>query len=331
MTTIKDVAKLAEVSVATVSRVLNKNGYVHSETEKRVAYAIKQLNYKPNDVARSLFKGRSKMIALLVPDIMNPFFPELARAVEDMTKQHNFTFVLCNTDDDIDKEMAYLDALKQKSVDGIIIVSSTISADNISGMGTPIVALDRILSSSLSSVTVNNYVGAKEAVQHLKAIGCKRIAHISGPENVSNAKQRLKGYLEEVQDEEWFLPSYIEQGEYHFEDAKEATKKLLTTHRDIDGLFVANDLMGVGALKAAESLGIKVPEELSIIAFDGISLGETTSPALTTMAQPIYQAGAKAAEIIIEQIENQHSFVTNEEFSVKLVERQSTKFGRSSL
>ncbi|GGF18894.1 LacI family transcriptional regulator [Halobacillus andaensis] len=325
MSTIRDVAKLAEVSVATVSRVLNGNGYVRSDTKERVAAAIKQLNYRPNDVARSLFKGRSKMIALFVPDIMNPFFPELARAVEDMTKQQGFTFVLCNTDDDLTKEMAYLDALKQKSVDGIIIVSSTMTAEYIESFDIPAVALDRIIHSNISSVTVNNREGAKEAVQYLKDIGCQRIAHVAGPEHVSNAKQRLKGYLDVVEKEEWFSSAFIEQGEYHFEGAKKATEALLTKFPEIDGLFVANDLMGVGAIKGAESLGISVPDQLSIISFDGIKLGETTSPALTTMAQPIYKIGARAAEILIHQVEQNESKTLVEEFSVKLIERDSTR------
>ncbi|ARI75632.1 LacI family DNA-binding transcriptional regulator [Halobacillus mangrovi] len=325
MATIKDVARLAEVSTATVSRVLNGNGYVHLETKERVAKAIQQLNYRPNDVARSLYKGRSKMIALFVPDIMNPFFPELARAVEDMAKQHEYTFVLCNTDDDPEKEIAYIEALKQKSLDGIVVVSSTMSGAYMKDFDLPVIALDRILHKDLSSVTVNNKEGALQAVEYLKEIGCKRIAHIAGPEHVSNAKQRLNGYLDAVKQEDWFKYSYVEQGEYHFEEAKQATQRLLEKHPEIDGLFVANDLMGVGALKAAEALGIRVPEDLSIIAFDGITLGETTTPTLTTMAQPIYKIGARAAEMLIHQIEQIEQEKQDEEFKVTLVERDSTR------
>lgn len=325
MATIKDVAKLAEVSTATVSRVLNENGYVHEETKNRVAKAIKQLNYKPNDVARSLFKGRSKMIALFIPDIMNPFFPELARAVEDMTKNHDFTFILCNTDDDIEKETAYIDALQQKSVDGLIIVSSTLTPEQLHHIQIPVVALDRKLNNGIASVTVNNREGSRQAVQYLKSLGCKKIAHIAGPEHVDNANERRRGYLDEVQNEDWFRLSLVEHGEYHYDAAKQATINLLKRHPDIDGLFVGNDLMAVGALKAAESLGVNVPADLSLIAFDGITLGETTSPSLTTMAQPIYQIGAKAAEMLIKQIEEENTLTQSEEFSVQLIKRQSTR------
>ncbi len=324
MATIKEVAKLAEVSTATVSRVLNENGYVHEETKARVAKAIQQLNYKPNDVARSLFKGRSKMIALFIPDIMNPFFPELARAVEDMTQNHDFTFILCNTDDDPLKETEYIDALQQKSVDGLIIVSSTLTPEQLHHVQIPVVALDRKLNNGVSSVTVNNREGSREAVRYLKSLGCKRIAHIAGPEYVDNAKERRDGYLDEVQHEEWFQLSMVEEGQYHYDEAKQAAMNLFSRHPDLDGLFVGNDLMAVGALKAAESMGIRVPEDLSIIAFDGITLGETTSPSLTTMAQPIYQIGAKAAEMVIKQIEYQQTQTQSEEFSVQLIEREST-------
>lgn len=328
MATIKDVAKLANVSTATVSRVLNSNGYVNHSTKVRVNEAIEKLNYRPNDVARSLFRGRSKMIALFVPDIMNPFFPELARAVEDMTNQHGYTFVLCNTDDNIEKEMTYLNALQQKSVDGIIVVSSSITNDYLNTIDTPMIALDRKLSDSLPSVTVNNRDGAREAVRHLKETGCKRIAHLCGPDYVSNTTQRMQGYLDEVKETDWFLSSYIVSGDYNFDKAMEATISLLKAHPEIDGIFVANDVMGVGALKAAAALDIRVPDELSIIGYDGIALGKTTTPSLTTMAQPIYDIGARAAEMLLQQINDPTYIPQNEEFSVQLVERQSTKIRR---
>ena len=325
MATIKDVAKVAGVSVATVSRVLNSNGYVNVDTKKRVDQAIEQLNYRPNDVARALFKGRSKMIALFVPDIMNPFFPELARAVEDITNKNGYTFVLCNTDDNLEKVLTYMDALQQKSVDGIIIVSSTITAESLKRINVPVIALDRIFSSELSTVTVDNYQGARKATEYLIGLGCQRIAHISGPINASNAKNRLQGYLDIVSDEDWFLPSYVASGSFNLQKAKDVAMELLMNHPELDGIFAANDVMGIGVMKAAESLGIHVPNDLSVIAFDGITLGEMATPSLTTMEQPIYDMGARASEMLIEQINDQTLARKNEAFSVQLVERQSTK------
>lgn len=325
MATIRDVAKLANVSTATVSRVLNNQGYVNNETRKRVNDAIKQLNYRPNDVARSLFKGRSKMIALFVPDIKNPFFPELARAVEDVTNKHNYTFVLCNTDDTPDKEITYLNGLQQKSVDGLIMVSSTISQEDIKNISVPIISLDRKFSSEVSSVTVNNRKGAEIATRYLKSIGCKRIAHICGPQSASNSMDRLKGYLDVVKHESWFLSSYVVSGDYRFQQSFEITKEMLTQHPEIDGIFVGNDLMAVGVLKATKSLKIKVPEELSIIGFDGIAIGETTTPTLTTMQQPIYKLGVRAAQILLDHINNPNHDIIQEEWDVTLIKRDSTK------
>src|SRR5690625_4044052 len=265
------------------------------------------------------------MIALFVPDIMNPFFPELARAVEDVTRGHGYTFILCNTDDDIHTDIAYLNALQQKSVDGMISVCSTITTSSIQKSKVPALALDRIVSSDLPSIWVNNRDGAREAVQYLQATGCKQIAHISGPEEVSNTALRMQGYLDEVKNEHWFKPSYIQQGEYNPDRAMEETKKLLTKHPEIDGIFVANDLMGVGVLKAAKALHIKVPDDLSVISFDGIALGEMITPSLTTMAQPIYDLGARAAEMLIKRIKNPNQKIINEEIEVELIVRESTR------
>lgn len=324
MTTIRDVAKLAEVSVATVSRVINENGYVNSQTKEKVEAAIRALDYRPNDVARSLFKGKSKMIALFVPDIMNPFFPELARAVEDITNKYGYTFILCNTDNDNEKEMTYLYALSQKSIDGIILVSNTMTSDQLNKIKLPIISLDRKTNADSISITVNNQEGATQAVQFLQKQGCQRIAHIAGPENASSARYRKQGYLNVVKNEQWFSTDYIKSGNYTIEGAYKATISLLESNPNIDGIFTANDVMGVGVLRAASSLGLKVPDDLSVIGFDGIELGETTFPSLTTMAQPIYQIGKRAAEILIEKIEKPGSVIESEEHSVQLMKREST-------
>lgn len=312
------------VSVATVSRVINKNGYVNEKTKQKVEEAIRALDYRPNDVARSLFKGKSKMIALFVPDIMNPFFPELARAVEDITNKHGYTFILCNTDNDTKKEMDYMYALLQKSIDGLILVSNTMTVSQMKDVKVPIISLDRKTSSDLVSVTVNNREGARQAIVYMKKLGCKHIAHISGPNSVSSARKRMEGYLDEVREEKWFSNNLIRAGNYSIDEAYRVTKTLLEDNPNIDGIFTANDLMAVGVLRAATSLKIKVPDDLSVIGFDGIKLGETTSPTLTTMAQPIYYIGKRAAELLIEKIERPGTVIRSEEHKVELIIREST-------
>jgi LacI family transcriptional regulator len=325
MSTMKEVAAAANVSVATVSRVLNNNGYVNEETRKKVLLAISNLDYVPNEVARSLFKKQSKTIALIVPDIKNPFFPEIARAIEDVMSSQEYTLILCNSDEKVEKEIMYLDVMKQKYVDGIIIVTSTLTPKHIEKRDIPIVALDRPISVDIPSVTVNNFEGAIQAVQHLKKIGCKKIAHIRGPRAVSNADERYEGYIEQVADEPWFCPDLVVNGNYNVLETTEATKELLTKFPDIDGIFAGNDYMAVGVLKAAEQLGIQIPEDLSLIGFDGIQLGQLTSPEITTMAQPIYELGATAAELLLEMIEGKPIPKLHQQFQVTLMNGQSTK------
>jgi LacI family transcriptional regulator len=326
MSTIKDVAAAASVSVATVSRVLNNNGYVNEDTKKRVLDAISKLNYVPNEVARSLFKKQSKTIALIVPDIKNPFFPEVARAIEDVMSSQEYTLILCNSDEKIEKEIMYLDAMKQKYVDGIIIVTSTLTPKHIEKRDIPIVALDRPISIEIPSVSVNNCDGAKQAVRYLKDIGCKKIAHIRGPHTIINADERYNGYLHEVENESWFCHDLVVNGKHNVIDTTKAAKELLSKHPDIDGIFAGNDVMAVGVLKAAEQLGIRIPEDLSVIGFDGIELCHLTSPELATMAQPIYKLGYTAAELLLEMIEGKPISKQHHQFEVTLMNGQSTSY-----
>lgn len=328
VSTIKDVANEAEVSVATVSRVINSNGYVNEETRKKVLQVIERLDYRPNAVARSLFKKQSKTIALIVPDIKNPFFPEVARAIEDVMSSKEYTLILCNSDENVDKEKKYFEEMKQKYVDGVIIVTSTLTPKYIEKNGIPIVALDRLIDKKIPSVSVDNYNGAREAVQYLKSIGCKKIAHVRGPKNVSNADERHRGYLDEVEKEAWFDPTLIINGNFNVKETTKVTKELLQKHPDIDGIFAGNDYMAVGVVKAAEQLEKSIPDELSVIGFDGIELCQLTSPEITTMAQPIYEIGAVAAELLLDMIEGKNNKILHQQLKVTLQQGQSTRSSR---
>lgn len=324
MATIRDVAMAAEVSVATVSRVMNNSGYVSEETRKKVERAVEKLNYKPNAVARSLFKKQSKTIALILPDIKNPFFPEVARGVEDLLNSREYTLLLCNSDEDIEKEINYMEMIEQKYVDGVIIVTSTLTPKHIKSAAVPVVALDRPIGENVPSVSVNNFEGARQAVRHLKSAGCKRIAHIRGPVNVINSDDRYKGYLEEVENESWFDHRYVVPGEFDVQKTAEATMRLLTENPEIDGIFAGNDYMAMGVMKAARKLGIRVPEELSVIGFDGIEMGQLTNPEMTTMAQPIYDLGKTAAELLLQIIKGKNVAKKHYEFEVELIAGQTT-------
>jgi len=324
LTTIKDVASFANVSVATVSRVLNNKGNVKRETKLQVEKAIKYLNYSPNDLARNLFTGNSKMIALLIPDITNPFFPELASSIESAANEHGYTLILCNTAGNQSKELTYLSALRRKCVDGIVLVSNTLDSKQILESGIPTVVLDRETDFDITSITVNNYEGGKQAVRFLKDIGCDKIAHIAGSDNISSTKNRKKGYIEMIKEDPWIIENLIVPGGYSAKESFKSTIKILTTHPDINGIFASNDVMAVGVLEAVKSLDISVPKDLAIIGFDGIELGEITTPTITTMSQPITAMGRKAVDLLIKKMQYKNDEISSEVFQVELIKREST-------
>lgn len=322
--TIKDVAKHAGVSVATISRVLNNKGYVGAATRKKVEESIKELDYRPNEVARSLFKKQSKTIGLIVPDIMNPYFPELARAVEDIAVQLGYNVILCNSDENAEKELRYLEVLQQKYIDGIIVASNTLDAQTIFDLKIPVVSLDREISKDIPTIVVDNIKGAKKATLYLQKKGYQKIAHISGPHNIINANERTAGYREVVSNKPWFKESYISNGHYKMEAATDATLKLLALHPEIDGIFAANDTMAIGVMKAVHQLGLKIPEDIAVIGFDGIALSKAVTPELTTIEQPMYELGETAARMLIGLVEGKPLEKNYFKFDVNLLERDST-------
>lgn len=301
MATIKDVAKHANVSVATVSRYLNKKGYVSKEAEQKVKEAIAALNYKPNSVARSLYHKTSKMLGLVIPDITNPFFPELARAVEDVALTYGYTVVICNTDEDIDKEKHYIEALKSKYVDGLIIATHELDEKDYLDLDLPLVMLDRTIGETIPSVRSNNREGAKLGANYLIERGCRFIAHIHGPLTIRTAYDRYLGFKDIVNQDQ--TRHEIVESAFDIDESKQKTLKLLREYPEIDGIFTSSDVMAAGALKAAQSLGLRVPEDIQIIGFDGIPLGEMLIPSLTTVSQPIYKMGTLASRLLIKQIE----------------------------
>lgn len=328
MATIKDVSKLAGVSVATVSRVLNQNGYVHTDTEQKVLKAIKALNYTPNFVARSLSNKKTSTVGLLVPDITNPFFPELARAVEDVMQLYGYTVILCNSDESTAKEKQYIEILKQKYIDGLIVASNALSIEDVREFDMPVVVVDRMVEGdTIPTVMSDNRQGARMATEFLLGQGCRKIAHIRGPEHLLNAEERCQGYLDIVQHVDWFDRSLIISGKYEMKQAMEATLELLTLHPDVDGIFAGNDMMAIGAMRAVQVLGRTIPYEIEIVGYDGIALGEIVFPELTTIAQPIYDMGALAARMLIKQIEKQPLDLLHYRLDVQLVERGTTRKG----
>jgi LacI family transcriptional regulator len=322
MATIRDVAKLAGVSVATVSRVLNNQGYVHEDTRKNVKRAIQSLNYQPNAVARSLFKKTSKTIGFIIPDITNPFFPQLVKTVEETLSKAGYTILLFNSGEQLENELKLIELMISKYVDGIIIVSNTIKKEHLINVKVPIVALDRVISKDIPSISLNNYKGAREAVRYLISKGCSHIAHLQGPKDIHVADERLRGYINELEKNK--MSKYIFTGNYDLKTSMESTIKLLSEHPEVDGVFAGNDIMAVGAIKAITTLGLQIPNEIKVIGFDGIEWGIAITPELTTMEQPIYTLGEKSVELLLELMKGTYTGQKHYVFNAQLIERSST-------
>lgn len=323
MANIRDVAKQAGVSVATVSRYLNKKGYVGKASKEVIEQTIKALNYKPSLVARSLSTKQTKYIGLIIPDIMNPFFPELARAVEDMALSHGYTVVLCNSDEKAEKELHYIETLKQKYIAGFIITTSRLDALHYESLDLPVVALDRMIHESIPTVSSDNKEGAYIGTKHLIEQGCRHIVCLRGPKGVGPADDRLAGFIKAVSGND--IHTEIVNCPFQFEAAEKITKELLKEQPNVDGIFASSDVSAAGALKAAYSLGIPVPEQLQIIGFDNINLSEMMTPGLTTVAQDVYKMGALATQILIKMIENLPIEHKKVQVPVKLIKRGTTR------
>jgi LacI family transcriptional regulator len=293
-----DVARLAGVTPAVVSYVTNGSHPVSTETRARVVAAIEQLGYRPNAIARSLAKARSDTLGLLLPDSSNPYFAELSSAIEDAAFDAGYAVLLGNGADDVEREIAYVRNFLDHRVDGVIVCPSNDADhvfDELVEAGVPTVTTDRVgRDSAVPSVVVDNRAGAREATRHLIEHGRRVIACVSGGADTLPGQARVAGWHDALgaaglvaEDE---LLSFVD---FSAESGWRATRELLALRPDIEGLFVASDLQAVGALRALADSGRRAGDDVAVVGFDGIRLGEYISPRLTTAAQP-FTAIAKA-------------------------------------
>lgn len=306
MVTVYDVAQRAGVSIATVSRALNNRSRISAETRQRILAVAAELGYEPNDVARSLVGMATQTIALLLPDIANPFFPELVKAVQAVADQRGHLLLLCPNSDDEDKALRDLAMLRRKKVDGLILVAGALSGERFApaAAGLPAVVMDRKIAVPDSVlVAVDHRAGARQATEHLLALGHRRIAHVAGPPHLAVSAERRQGWTEALRaagvDPE---TCPVVQGDFLEDGGWSAGQALLTQRHRFTAVFAANDLTAIGLLAAFTEHGVRVPQDVSIIGFDGIHLAAYTSPALTTVAQPIPELGRRAAELLLDRL-----------------------------
>ena len=304
---IYDVARESGVSVFTVSAVVNKKSHVGKKLRERVEAAIRKLNYRPNLVARSLAKQRTHTIGMIVPDIANPFFPMVVRGAEDAAQKHGYNLLLCNSDDSLDKEENAIELLLSKRVDGILLTKAAEDfrppiRQMIKEVNVPFVLVMRTYPKlTKDAVITDDYRGAYDAVCHLARAGRRRIGLISGPLKVSNAMARWEGFHDALKAQGLpFEKDLVVEGDYRIESGFRAGHALLS-HRP-DGIYVANHLMTVGLLKAAEEMGLNCPEDFGLVSFDDYPWLGVFRPRLTTVELPKHQLGSEAAELLIERI-----------------------------
>lgn len=330
--TIKDIARLADVSTATVSKVVNgKDEKISAATRMRVIKIIEDVGYVPNRIASSMVTKKTKTLGLIIPDIANPFFPELARGAEDLANKEGYTLILCNSDNSLEKEDAYIDMLQEKMVDGIIFTASSSRTEVSSALKRvriPVITVDRDIDGlkSQKKIVVDNEVGAYEAVTHMIDRGYKRIYHISGPMTSKPAQQRYKGYLR-AHEEKGLNPfeNHLLSGTYTGDWGFKSVEKLISQKAQFDGIFCGNDLIALGALKALHSQNIKVPERVGLVGYDDIYMAQMVTPELTTVNQPNYEMGYQAAQMLVGMIQGKTVKSNKDALKTKLVVRGTTR------
>jgi DNA-binding LacI/PurR family transcriptional regulator len=332
--TAKDVARKAGVSIATVSRVVNKQENVAPHMRARVLQAIEALSYQPSRTAQRLRAKRGYVIGLIISDVQNPYFTAVARGIEDVAYQHGYSLILCNSDEDSEKEHLYLDVMRAEAVAGVILATTV--EDNpgvrrLADNGIPVVAIDRQLTDpGIDSVMVDSVQGTIEALSYLIELGHQYIGFIGGPLTITTMRERRDGYLLAHQHHDLPVSPHLMQFNSPRQSGGYACAlELLQQQPLMTAIFASNNLMAMGALKAIQERGLCIPGDISVISFSDMPWGSLLQPSLTVIAQPDYELGQKAAELMVERLEHPDKPVSHLQLELKLVVRAST--GRPGL
>jgi LacI family transcriptional regulator, repressor for deo operon, udp, cdd, tsx, nupC, and nupG len=303
MVRISDVAKLANVSTATVSRVLSNSGNVKKETTEKVLEAIQKLNYQPNMLARQLRKLETKTILVVVPDITNTFFSKVLRGIEHVAIENDYQVLLGDTGNNIERERGYLNILRQRKADGMILLTARLEShllEEIASEFPVVLACEYLEGSTIPTVSIDNISSARKATEYLINLGHRRIGFISGPLNVILSRDRLKGFRQAMAQHNIPIESFlVQEGDFSFESGYNMMMKFLALDQPPTAVFASNDEMAIGAIKAIKSKGLRVPDDISVVGFDDIQFASIYEPALTTISQPMFEIGKKAMELLI--------------------------------
>jgi LacI family transcriptional regulator len=326
--TISDVAARAGVSTATVSRALNGKSTVDPELAARARAAAQELGYQPNGPARNLRRQEAAVVALIISDVENTFFTAIARGVEDIAHAVGYSVVLCNSDEDADKERRYVDVAIQERAAGVI-VSPTATAASVGQLirrGTPVVAVDRPLPSwEADTVLVDTRLAARQATTHLIEQGYERIGCITGPAGLRTADDRLAGYRDALRPgRQRGSTRLVRRTEFKAAGAEKAATELLELAERPDALLVANSAMAAGVLAALRSHGLRAGRDVGIVAFDDVPWAGLVDPPLTVVAQPAYEIGTVAAQLLLARMADSTRTATTTTLGARLIERGSS-------
>jgi LacI family transcriptional regulator len=308
MTTIRDVARLAQVSTATVSATLNDSAYVSPDLKARVLAAVDTLGYAPSGIAKSLKTGRTRLLALVVADVSNPFFTQLIDAVETAAYDWGYSLLLCNSDENFERERHHLSLVRAQRCDGLILTPTgdpeAYRTSGLSSFPVPTVLIDRALDSwQADSVVLDNVSAAMQATNYILDLGHRRVGTISGPPHVSTGAERLAGFLKSLAARGLKPdPGHIRSGGFREDVAFSATRDLLALPRPPTAIYVANNVMLVGVMRAIAEAGFNCPADISVVSTDDLAWTTAFRPRLTTVRQPVREMGLEAVRLVVDRI-----------------------------
>lgn len=330
MATLKDVAKLANCDVSTVSRALNNTSYVHPDTKARILAAVKELSYKPNVLAQGLRQGKRHTIGVVVPRLSMTIFAEILQGIEEQARYLGYSILICNTEDDPETERECLNRLRNGFVDGIIIAGTGKCGRllrDIQVSGIAVIQIIRKQEKNISSVVADYEAGAYEAVQYLADKGCREIGFINGPMSLATYHDRYQGYRKAIHEKglkeicsESMIPTNT--FEYGFQCAEE----LLDSNFALDAMIVAVDIQGIGAIRALKERGLLIPDDMKLVSLTGHSIGGMLETTMTSMEIPAHEMGRKAAGMVVEAVETKSrpQDISHLVFDPVLIERESS-------
>ncbi|WP_050182457.1 LacI family DNA-binding transcriptional regulator [Domibacillus robiginosus] len=299
----RDVAKRANVSPATVSRVLRQPDLVKKETKEKVIQIINELNYKPNMIASQFRTRETKTILVVVPDITRPFFSEVLRGIEHTALQNGYQVILGDTENRIEREKEYIELLYRKQAEGAVLLTARMDRDSLKELSSqfPVVlACEYMDGLDIPTVSIDNISSARKVTEHLINVGHRKIAHISKGTDVILGKDRQRGYQQAMMSHDLPInPSWVQEGDYDIDSGYKQMVKLLALEDRPTAVFVFNDEMALGSIKAVKDHGLRVPEDIAIVGFDNLPMASFFSPYMTTIDQPKYEIGQKAADLLL--------------------------------